>query len=140
MINYYQDVSMRKLQLRDYNYSTTKTKEERNISIEQAVFDYGADKVIQYMTTLQGYHPIIKEDLQELKQRKDDIEDLKNALEIEKSYFHNKKIRQQIIKIYDLIDDYDKAINPNKKTPKWSYKTRQTLKRLKSQKQSLTLK
>ena len=129
---------MRKLQLRDYNYSTRKTKEERAISIEQAVFDYGTDKVIQYMTTIQQHHPIIKEDLQELKQRKDDIEDLKNALEIEKSYFHNKKIRQQIIKIYDLIDDYDKAINPNKKTPKWSYKTRQTLKRLKSQKQSLT--
>jgi molecular chaperone GrpE (heat shock protein) len=114
---------MRKLQLRDYNYSTTKTKQERTISIELAVFDYSTEEVIQYMTKLQQYHPIIKEDLQELLQRKDELEELKIINQIEKSYFHNKKIRNQINKIYNIIDNYDKARNPNKKTLKWSQST-----------------
>jgi len=114
---------MRKLQLRDYNYSTRKTKQERTISIELAVFDYSTDEVIQYMTKLQQYHPIIKEDLQELNQRKDMLEELKIINQIEKSYFHNKKIRNQINKIYNIIDNYDKARNPNKKTLKWSQST-----------------
>lgn len=114
---------MKKLQLRDYNYSTRKTKQERAISIELAVFDYSTDEVIQYMTKLQQYHPIIKEDLQELNQRKDMLEELKTINQIEKSYFHNKKIRNQINKIYNIIDNYDKARNPNKKTLKWSQNT-----------------
>ncbi len=114
---------MKKLQLRDYNYSTTKTKQERSISIELAVFDYSTNEVIQYMTKLQQYHHIIKEDLQELMQRKDMLEELKTINEIEKSYFHNKKIRNQINKIYNIIDNYDKARNPNKKTLKWSQST-----------------
>jgi len=114
---------MKKLQLRDYNYSTRKTKQERAISIELAVFDYSTDEVIQYMTKLQQYHPIIKEDLQELNQRKDMLEELKIINQIEKSYFHNKKIRNQINKIYNIIDNYDKARNPNKKTLKWSQST-----------------
>ena len=114
---------MKKLQLRDYNYSTRKTKQERAISIELAVFDYSTDEVIQYMTKLQQYHPIIKEDLQELNQRKDMLEELKTINQIEKSYFHNKKIRNQINKIYNIIDNYDKARNPNKKKPKWSRST-----------------
>jgi hypothetical protein len=101
-------ITMTKLQLRNYDYSTRKPKQERRLAIEKAILEHGKDKVIGHFKKIQNFHKILKEDLQEIEEYADDILCLKQTIACENSYFNNKEAQEQLRKIYNMTKNYEK--------------------------------
>ena len=99
---------MTKLQLRNYDYSTRKPKQERRLAIERAILEHGKDAVVSHFKKIQNFHKILKEDLQEIDEYADDILYLKQSIMCENSYFKSKEAQEQLRKIYNMTKKYEK--------------------------------
>ena len=125
---------MKKLQLRNYGYSTRKPKDERRKSIEMAVLDHGKDIVVDYLKKIHNLHKILKEDYEEIEEYVDDVVYLKEAITCEDIYFKNKDVQEQVKKIYNMTKNYEKKMTQlqfGKATVKRNLK--QTIKKIKIQ-------
>lgn len=124
---------MTKLQLRNYDYSTRKPKQERRLAIERAILKHGKDVVVSHFKKIQNFHKILKEDLQEIEEYADDILYLKHSIMCEKSYFNSKEAQEQLRKIYNMTKNYEKNMTQmrfGKTTVKRNLK--QTIKKINS--------
>ena len=125
---------MTKLQLRNYDYSTRKPKQERRLAIERAILEHGKKNVVSHFKKIQNFHKILKEDLQEIEEYADDVLALKETIMCEKSYFNSKEAQEQLRKIYNMTKNYEKNMTQlqfGKATVKRNLK--QTIKKIKIQ-------